>query len=144
LIAGADSYDPFADNLKENVKGALALLEAQRRIASQKSTSLPVIISGNIILSPSRRKVFVNEIEVNLTKTEFDLLELLVNRRGCVLPYNEIYCCSWQSVYNESANNAVKSVIKRLRKKITGVSDSDTFIESVRGVGYRLPANFEG
>ncbi|MDR2570452.1 MAG: hypothetical protein LBD23_09170, partial [Oscillospiraceae bacterium] len=68
LRLGADGYDPFADNLEENVGGALALLEAQGRAIAQAGSPIEKMIHGNILLLPSQREVFIGISEVILNK----------------------------------------------------------------------------
>ena len=76
-----------------------------------------------------------------MTRIEFDILHFLMENRGHVLSSEQIYNHIWKDERAESIEEAVKSAVKRIRKKIGG-HDTD-FIENVWGVGYRLPEVFD-
>jgi len=143
LRLGADGYDPFDDNLEENVYGALALLEARSRAAVKIDKPVEIITYGNIFILPTNREVFVGDSEVKLTKTEFDVLYYLMSNRGRVLSFEQIYSRVWGEGHDEAVNESVRTVIKRIRHKIDGQETEHSFIENVRGVGYRLPLKFD-
>jgi DNA-binding response OmpR family regulator len=143
LRLGADGYDPFAENLEENVSGALALLEARSRAAVKNEKPVEAVTYNNIIVLPDNRDVFVGDSKVTLTKTEFDVLFYLMSNRGRVLSFEQIYSHVWGEEHDEAVNESVRTVIKRIRHKIDGQETEHSFIENVRGVGYRLPLKFD-
>jgi DNA-binding response OmpR family regulator len=49
----------------------------------------------------------------------------------------------WGDDYDEVFNEVVRALVKRLRKKIEGNDTESDLIKSIRGVGYKLPANYE-
>jgi DNA-binding response OmpR family regulator len=128
LELGADDYvtKPFSPReLSARIKAVM------RR--SQISQSPKQLIRGNIRIEAKKHKVFVSGEEVNLTRTEFNLLKLLAGRPGIVFSRNKIL----DSVFNDAIviDRTVDAHIKSLRKKLGNSKDS---IETIRGIGYRF------
>ena len=108
-----------------------------------KCTKQPVVYlkpisSGNIIISYMQRQVFIDGIEIALTKIDFDILYFLMNHQGWVLSFEQIYSHVWGDKESVSIKNSVGCAIKRLRKKIAGQSNNDSVIKSVWSVGYKF------
>ena len=76
------------------------------------------------------------EREVELSKTEFDLLELLVRNQGIVLEHSTIYDRIWGYDFGPDSKN-LAVYISYLRRKLEGPGDSK-LIHTVRGVGYTV------
>jgi two-component system response regulator MprA len=131
LDAGADDYlvKPFAlDEL-------LARLRALLRRASVTGGD-EVLRVGDMLLDPSRRQVWRGEKELNLTKTEFDLLELLMFNAGIVVQRETIYERIWGFDF-ETSSKSLDVYIGYLRRK-TEANGEPRLIHTVRGVGYTV------
>ena len=90
---------------------------------------------GPVRLDPAARRVWAHGQEVSLSRTEFDLLELLMRNAGIVVEHHVIYDRIWGYDFGpESKNLAV--FIGYLRRKLD--VPGDTLIRSVRGVGYTM------
>jgi two-component system response regulator MprA len=129
LDAGADDYlvKPFAlDEL-------LARLRALLRRASVTGGD-EVLRVGDMLLDPSRRQVWRGEKELSLTKTEFDLLELLMFNAGIVVQRETIYERIWGFDF-ETSSKSLDVYIGYLRRK-TEADGGTRVIHTVRGVGY--------
>ena len=87
-----------------------------------------------------RNKVFLHDLEVNLTPTEFKLLTSLINNAGRVLTWEALLKEVWGSDINirEAGRDLVKVTIHRLRNKIEPDPDKPEYVTSVRGIGYRF------
>lgn len=129
LDAGADDYlvKPFA--LEELLARVRALL--RRRELPADSGVLRI---GDLSLDPAARRVRRGERLVELTKTEFDLLELLLMNSGIVLSRDTIYDHIWGFDF-ETSSNSLDVYVGYLRRK-TEAGGEPRLIHTVRGVGY--------
>ncbi len=128
LDAGADDYlaKPFA--LEE-------LLARMRALLRRSSTSRGEVFRvGDLVLDPDARTVTRGGSAIVLTKTEFDLLELLVENAGVVLSRQKIYEQIWGYDF-ETTSNSLDVYIGYLRRK-TEAGDRSRLVHTVRGVGY--------
>jgi len=135
LDAGADDYlvKPFAlDEL-------LARLRALLRRTSVVPESGETLRVGDLVLDPARRRTFRGERELELTKTEFDLLELLMYNAGIVLTRDQIYERIWGYDF-ETSSKSLDVYISYLRRK-TEEAGEPRLIHTVRGVGYTARAS---
>jgi two-component system response regulator MprA len=134
LDAGADDYLPKPFDLDE----LLARLRALMRRAKPDDVADgndPVQIA-DLRLDPTSRRVWRGQREVELSKTEFDLLELLVRNQGIVLEHSTIYDRIWGYDFGPDSKN-LAVYISYLRRKLEGPGDSK-LIHTVRGVGYTV------
>lgn len=133
LDAGADDYLVKPFSLDELLARLRALTRRTEDLVGSDADSLSV---GDLRLDPAARRVWRNGDEVDLSKTEFDLLELLMRNAGIVLEHSTIYERIWGYDFGpESKNLAV--YIGYLRRKIDS-KGAQPLIHTIRGVGYTL------
>jgi two-component system OmpR family response regulator len=128
IDSGADDYlsKPF------RMEELLARLRALIRRASGQMT--PALRSGGVSLDPRLSQVTRDGVPVKLTSHEFRVLSYLMHHRGRVVSQSELT----EHIYAQSFDrdsNTVEVFIARLRRKLGA-----TFIETVRGLGYRVGA----
>lgn len=128
LDAGADDYlvKPFA--LEELLARLRALLRRSVGVVAE------VIKVGDLTMDTGARVVRRGETELDLTKTEFDLLELLMHNAGLVLDRDTIYDRIWGYDFATSSNS-LDVYVGYLRRK-TEIGGGPRLIQTVRGVGY--------
>ena len=129
LDAGADDYlvKPFAlDELLARVRALL-----RRSTPGPDAGELRV---ADLVVDPLRRTAGRGERPLELTKTEFDLLELLVANAGIVLTRDQIYDRIWGYDF-ETSSKSLDVYIGYLRRK-TEAAGEPRLLVTVRGVGY--------
>lgn len=114
-----------------------AQIEAVSTPASVASGSGGALKFKDLTLDPKRMTLFRSGKRVEVTKTEFELLLLLMQADGAVLSREEIMDRVWGSQYF-GGSNVVDVHVKSLRKKLGDPAAAPIYIVTVRGVGYRL------
>ncbi|MCK6629086.1 MAG: response regulator [Anaerolineae bacterium] len=132
LDAGADDYltKPFgAGELMARLRVAL------RHAAPTGET--PLFRTGGLTVDLARRVVTVDEREVQLTPTEYELLKLLVTHAGKVLTHHQLLRQVWGMGY-EDESHLLRVNISNLRRKLEANPTRPTYLLTEPGVGYRL------
>lgn len=137
LRAGADDYLPKPFDLEELSARVLALIRRytclNRGLGGGES---PIRFSG-LSIDPGARVVQTAGGPIELPPKEFDLLLLLARNQGRVLTKQRIYEEVWGEPYAYD-DSTIMAIVSRLRKKIEPDQSHPSYIQTVRGVGYRF------
>ncbi len=139
LDAGADDYLPKPFALDELLARLRALLRRSRPDDVGGEVKPEPLRVSDLRIDPAARRAWRGETELELSKTEFDLLELLVRNQGIVLDHSVIYERIWGYDFGPDSKN-LAVYIGYLRRKID-VDDMPRLIHTVRGVGYTVRAS---
>jgi len=126
LDSGADDYlcKPYS-----NIELLARIRALLRREVKEKNTKITI---KEITLDTIEHRVYKKEQPIELTKTEFELLQLLMQNSNVVLTRYQLSEHINKDNYALKHSNLIDAHIKNIRKKI----DVENFIQSVRGVGY--------
>jgi len=134
LDAGADDYltKPFS------VGELLARLKAvMRRLLPLEKEK--ILRSGKLMVDITSRLVTIEDNEINLSPTEYDILKLLLLNSGKVITHKQILREIWDKTEDyEGILHLLRVTISNLRSKIEPNPDRPTYILTEPGVGYRL------
>jgi two-component system, OmpR family, response regulator MprA len=136
LDAGADDFmsKPFA--LEELLARLRALLRRTSAVGDEATVAVhdDSLVLADLRVSPSQRRVWRGDRETELTKTEFDLLELLVRNAGIVLDRTTIHERIWGYDFGPDSKN-LTVYMGYLRAKLEAGGER-RLLHTVRGVGY--------
>ena len=138
LKLGADDYikKPFSQRLlMERIRAVLRRADLIQSGSTDRGG--PTIVRGRLVMDPSRHICTWDERPVNLTVTEFLILQSLAQRPGHVKSRDQLMDAAYDDqVYVD--DRTIDSHIKRLRKKFKHVDDAFSGIETLYGLGYKF------
>lgn len=147
LELGADDFvkKPFSPlELEIRIKGLLKRIgrvhSVEEQTQNQNTHVGQVILIEDVKIDIARRQVFRKGQRVHLTEKEFALLETLVKYAGEPMTHEHLLEEAWGfPVRTQSDVYIVRTHVSRLRSKLEDNPDEPTLIQTVRGIGYKLP-----
>lgn len=136
LAAGADDF------ITKPVSARILALRTTTQIrhrAAQNLVQGSVISAGPLSLDTETRELTINKVKIELTRTEYDFLHLLIGNPKRVFTREQISSAIGTSL-EYSSDHLLDTHASRIRMKIKEVSDIKV-LHAVRGVGYRLLSN---
>jgi DNA-binding response OmpR family regulator len=138
LEVGADDYLPKTFSTRELLARLRAVLRRSATVAEQKDSARPATVSvGSLWLDPGARSAALGETPLVLTRVEYDLLLALARAVGRVCTREHLLLAAADRDF-ETFDRSIDVHISALRRKLADDSREPRFIETVRGLGYRM------
>ena len=137
LRMGADDYLTKPFSINELMARVNSLIRRYTLLNPTSRTETDCMVFQGMTIDNLNRLVFMNDVQVELTGKEFDLLSFLAANKGKVFTKKQIYTHVWEEEYAFDDSN-IMSFISKLRKKIELDPEHPFYILTVRGVGYRF------
>ncbi len=134
LDLGADDYvaKPFGMNeVLARVRAAL------RHVAQPLNGAEPQFQVGSLSIDFAQRRVLLNNNEIALTPTEYDLLKVFIEYRGKILTRQHLLKEVW-GAHAHARTHSLHVYVAQLRQKIEPVPEHPRYILTIPGVGYRF------
>ena len=126
----------------EEVVARLEAVVRRRALGKPRNDQGPVTVGG-LAVRPDRFQAFAGDVSADLTRREFELIQLLAGREGQVLPREEIYERVWGYAMAHG-DRSVDVFVRKLRQKLEKVSPDWRYIHTHFGIGYRFAAEPAG
>ncbi|WP_027626131.1 response regulator transcription factor [Clostridium lundense] len=137
LRIGADDYLTKPFNIEEFIARVVSLIRRYTILNSSEEKGQDKLSFKGLIIELDSRIVTVNDEKIELPAKEFDILSYCARNQGKILTKQQIYEEVWKEQYAYDDSN-IMAIISRLRKKIEPDSSHPTYIQTVKGVGYRF------
>lgn len=137
LELGADDYIKKPFSPREMVARVKARLRAVRILAAEQAVGTQVFVFKNLLVVPDKYEAFLDDVKLELTPKEFELLKIMAIHRGQV--FNREFLLEKIWGYEFSGDTRTVDVhIRHLRQKLKDDPNFPEYIETVRGVGYKF------
>ncbi len=137
LRLGADDYLTKPFSINELMARINSLIRRYTTLNSVAGNETATMLLKDMVIDKVNRTVTVQNLPIELTGKEFDLLLFLASNKGRVFTKKQIYTQVWAEEYAFDDSN-IMSFISKLRKKIEPSLEHPFYIQTVRGVGYRF------
>ncbi|WP_369479266.1 response regulator transcription factor [Staphylococcus equorum] len=137
LRMGADDYISKPFDIEEVAARIDALLRRYQKSEREKNTSNQELVFKDIVLNIDSQKVIVNNFEVTLTLREFKILQLLMENPQKIYSKANLFETVWEEKFYGD-ENTVNVHMSNLRNKLAQNNATETYIETIWGIGYRL------
>ena len=137
LRLGADDYLTKPFGINELMARVNSLIRRYTTLNPVTGNEAATMLLKDMVIDKINRTVTVQNLPVDLTGKEFDLLLFLASNKGRVFTKKQLYTQVWTEEYDFD-DNKLMAFISKLRKKIEPNPEQPFYIQTVRGVGYRF------
>jgi DNA-binding response OmpR family regulator len=138
LRLGADDWLTKPCHPEELIAHVESVVRRRRRLESAKASE--PLIAGEVEIHRDQYQAFVRGTSIDLTRREFELIELLASSGGRVLEREFIYQRLWGYAMVRG-DRSVDVFVRKLRQKLERVSPGWRYIHTHFGIGYRFAAD---
>lgn len=138
---GGDDFlvKPFSQTeLLMKIKSLIRRHNEYDRITTEIKDDNTEVLSENVIVDVRTRSVRKDDVRINLTDKEFDILRYFMDHKGDVVQNKDLYESVWGEKYLPSAGNTIMVHVLNLRKKLEDDINKPKIIKTVWGKGYRI------
>ncbi|HME01512.1 MAG TPA: response regulator transcription factor [Solirubrobacteraceae bacterium] len=137
LRLGADDWITKPCHPEEVIARVQGVVRRRRRTMGRAQTK--PVLAGEVEIRSDRFQAFVNNQSIDLTRREFELIELLAGAEGRVLEREDIYSSLWGYAMVRG-DRSVDVFVRKLRQKLEKASPKWRYIHTHFGIGYRFAA----
>lgn len=137
LRSGADDYLTKPFNIEEFIARVLSLIRRYTTLNNGCNEETSKLSFHKLSIDLDTRIVHIADEQVELHAKEFDILCYLAKNPGRILTKQQIYEEIWQDQYAYDDSN-IMGYISKIRKQIEPDTNNPTYIQTVKGVGYRF------
>ena len=144
LESGADEFctKPLTD--RELVLRVQRAVERHQMVLRTRPRLTVAVAAGGLVVDPSARTATLDGVDLELTATEFELLRVLASSPATVFTRGELLDLVWGDEADRENVDVVTEHVYRLRHKLDLSTSNRSWIETVRGAGYRFAPPGDG
>lgn len=129
-----EGFDKYADDYITKPFNLKELIARVKAVIKRSSKNVEILKVRDILYKESNKKFFINDIEMELTHLEHDLLLEFIKNKDILLSREHLLEAVWEDSYDKKLKT-VNVAIKRLKAKIDPTASKE-YIKSIRGEGY--------
>ena len=130
----------FEDSEEEILNHIISCVNTGARAFQVIENAKTNLSYGDIVILLDKRELFRKQEKIDLSFIEFEILHLLMRSPGRVFSKEQIYDIIWNEPYSGDYNVVMRHICN-IREKIEDDPGQPMYIQTVRGVGYRLNGN---
>lgn len=134
--AGANACIEKPINIAVCVAQANSLIQLYMEAVTNNIVPRPLIFGSELIIDPIYRQVIIDGEQLDLTRTEFELLYYMARHRNQIFSRQQLYQQIWSDDLGIDGEHTVKTHIGNLKKKLTSLEKN--YIQNLRGIGYKF------